>query len=851
VSWSSSERGGHARPRGPVVPGPSRPTSPIPPDPLDPTDPDTPTSPTSPAGPIGPADVTSPADPIGTGDPFAPLSPDGFTSGDRLTSTDPDGFPPVDPFTRRAPNDPRRAAPPLFTNPDSLRRADPFGPFPPAAPNGSTPADPFAPIGSADRPPADPFGSAVPDGLRPADPLRATNPNGLIVPPGLGGPVSPNGLVESGPASPVAPARPSGPGPRRSGPGRHGSSSGGGRRPAQTSRQTKRARLAGLFILAVGVLVVGLATGFGAELSAEPTAQAFLLDWQLQHYGAAGALTTASPGIAATDLKNTFAQLDATQLFLTMSSIDQHGGTAVASYTASVDLAEEGRVWTYHGQFGLSQTGGTWKVQWAPSVVYPGLGQGERLAVVTQFPDRASVLDAEGQPLQVPSPVYVVGVKPAALTDPAVTADRFAQATGLDAGQVLGQITAAPPNQFLKLASLDPANYSSLRSRLHSVPGLMTQRERARLFQAEATGLVGTVGSETDSVLRNEGAFYLPGTTVGLTGLEEKYQRQLLGTPTTEVVAVTPAGAQAGVLARWPGVVGTPVQTTISSAVQGAALNALNGVSGSGEIVAVQAQTGDVLAVAQHHGSGSQASVDALNARLVPGTAFTIVSAAALLAAGVNTNTLASCENSFTVDGQTFTSDGTGANKPFSAEFADACGTAFAGLSERLNAVQFDQVVKGFGIGADWGALPVPAFSGSVPSAGDANLAAETIGQGNVQMSPLAMAMVAAAVDSGSWHTPQFIAGAADPSGTALNVSYMSELRSLMRGAVHSGAARAASLPGTPVYGQVGLVHTGSTWTSWFVGFRGKIAFTVIESGKTSHLSAATLASAFLSATGS
>ena len=160
-------------------------------------------------------------------------------------------------------------------------------------------------------------------------------------------------------------------------------------------------------------------------------------------------------------------------------------------------------------------------------------------------------------------------------------------------------------------------------------------------------------------------------------------------------------------------------------------------------------------------------------------------------------------------------------------------------------------MVKGFGIGADWSALPVPAFSGSVPpAAGVADLAAETIGQGNVQMSPLSMAMVAAAVDSGSWHTPQFIEGSPDPSGTALNPSEMSELRSLMRSAVRSGAAQAASVPGMPVYGQVGLVRTGSTWTSWFVGFRGDIAFTVIESGKTSQLSAAALAGAFLSALG-
>jgi cell division protein FtsI/penicillin-binding protein 2 len=606
-----------------------------------------------------------------------------------------------------------------------------------------------------------------------------------------------------------------------------------------------------LLVVAVGVLVIGLATGFGSELSPEPTVQAFLLAWQQQHYAAAGALTSASPGTAAADLKNAFAQLDATQLFLTMDSVTQHGGTAEASFTATVDLAEGGRVWTYHGRFGLSQAGGTWTVQWAPSVVYPGLGQGQRLAVVTQFPERASVLDAEGHPLQVPSPVYVLGVMPSALTDPAATATRFATTTGLDAGQVLGQINAAPPNQFLKLASLDPAAYSSLRSGLRDVPGLVVQRQRARLFQAEATGLVGTVGNETSPVLRNEGAFYVPGTTVGLSGLEKKYQRQLLGTPTTEVVAVTSAGRQVGVLASWPGAAGTPVRTTISSTVQGAALSALDGVSDSGEIIAVRANTGEVLAVAQRHVSGP-AAADALNARLAPGTAFTIVSAAALLDAGVKTGTQISCENSFTVDGQTFTSDAAGPAKSFSDDFADGCGTAFAGLSYRLSAAQFDQVVKGFGIGADWSALPVPAFSGSVPpAAGVADLAAETIGQGNVQMSPLSMAMVAAAVDAGSWHTPQFVEGAPDPSGTALSPSEMYELRSLMRSAVRSGAAQAASRPGMPVYGQVGLVRTGSTWTSWFVGFRGDTAFTVIESGKTSQLSAAALAGAFLSALGS
>ncbi len=601
--------------------------------------------------------------------------------------------------------------------------------------------------------------------------------------------------------------------------------------------------------MAVGVLVIGLAAGFGSELSAEPTVQAFLFAWQQQQYAAAGALTTAAPDTVTTGLKGAFAQLDATQLFLSMKSVVQHGDTADASFMATVDLAQQGRVWKYSGHFGLRRIGGSWKVEWAPGVINPNLGPGERLAVVTQFPARAFVLDARGNPLQLPAPAYVLGVWPDRLSSPAATARAFASRTLLQAGQVLGQITAAPPHQFLRLATLDSTTYTGLRGRLRDVPGLVVRRESQRLFRAEATGLVGEVGSEISERLRADGTLYAPGTTVGLSGLEQRYQRELLGTPTTEVVAVNSAGQPASVLAQWPGTAGTPVRTTIDPKVQNAALTALDRVSSSGEIVAVRASTGEVLAVAQHQGSGALPAAGALSAQLIPGTAFTIVSAAALVSYGLAVPI--SCANSFTVSGQTFTSDGTGQQKPFSTAFAEGCSTAFAALSERLTPGQWARVVKEFGIGSDWSQLPVPAFSGSVPSAADdADRAAQTIGRGNVRMSLLSMAMVAATVDSGSRHVPQVLQAPAGPpsTSTALEPNTMTAVSGLMRGAVRAGAAQAASLPGQQVYGQVGLVHTGSGWMSLFVGYRGDIAIAVIESGKTPKLSAAALAAAFFSA---
>ena len=410
------------------------------------------------------------------------------------------------------------------------------------APDGSPPwpdGEVFAPDANSLPPGTHPLESDAPPLESETHPLAPeTHP---LVPDGLApDPAAQNGVNPSTPSAPFAPpAHSAAPAPatRRSRgtravraapggsrPARHVAPSPGrpGRKATPAARRAKRSRIAAAAILVVGVLVIGLATGFGSELSAEPTAQSFLLAWQQHQYAAAGALTTAPADTVATGLRSAVAQLDAPQLILSMKSVVQHGSTAEASFMATVDLAQQGRVWTYQGHFGLRRVGGNWKVVWAPSVINPNLGPGERLAVVTTFPDRAAVLDAKGNPLQVKATAYVLGVVPDHLNSPVKTAQAFAKPTGLQAGQVLGQITAAPPHSFLPLATLDPPTYARLQPSLRAVPGLQVRPEPQRLFQSKATGLVGAVGSEINKRLRADGALYAPGTTVGLSGLERK-----------------------------------------------------------------------------------------------------------------------------------------------------------------------------------------------------------------------------------------------------------------------------------------------------------------------------------------
>jgi cell division protein FtsI/penicillin-binding protein 2 len=621
------------------------------------------------------------------------------------------------------------------------------------------------------------------------------------------------------------------------------------------SRQLKLGA-AGLVVL---LLIIGVAGGFASgEPSAEPAAQQFLLAWAQGQYKTAAGLTTGEPAAVTTALRTAYQQLGAAAYYLTMGPIDQHSGTAEVHFFASVDLGQDGAPWSYEGRFAMRKTSSGWRVLWSPSVINPGLHQGLRMAVVTRMPHRAPLLDAEGTPLIHPSPAWVAQVRPGQLAHPEETAEKFASVTGLDGQQVLSVIDAAPQTHPLTLVTLSPSAYGKLRKKLGKVPGLMMRRESLRLFDTSASDVTGTVGTELAPVLQAQGVTYRPGTTVGVSGLQEVFQRRLAGSAETEVIAENQAGHQVAILKQWDGTRGTAVRTTLEGGVQRAAANAVAAQPAASAIVAVQASTGHIIAVADHPGGGTR--VDPLAGRYQPGEAFTIVSAAALLANRTGLNEQIPCLPSTRVGGRTFTNvpavSGLGAQPLFSMDFAQSCGTAFTTLSQGLTGSRLASAATAFGLGAQW-KLPLSTFSGSFrASQTQGGLAADTIGEQGVQASPLAMALVAAGVDSGKWRPPVLVTSPADPGlspRAVASAQTVVSLRTLMRAAVTSGAARGANLAGSPVYGQVGTARAAAGskyWAHWFVGYRGGVAFAVLELTKSPSASAVPLGAAFLSGLG-
>jgi hypothetical protein len=220
----------------------------------------------------------------------------------------------------------------------------------------------------------------------------------------------------------------------------------------------------------------------------------------------------------------------------------------------------------------------------------------------------------------------------------------------------------------------------------------------------------------------------------------------------------------------------------------------------------------------------------------------------------------AQCPSTTTVSGKSFKNyddfqplppDGT-----FADAFAASCNTAVVSRAGELDDQALHETAAGLGLGAEW-ALGVDAFSGSVPTTVDeVDRAASMIGQGRVLTSPLAMAMVAAAVDSGRPAAPTLLADeqavpAADTAYEPLPDDLVRSLRALMRLVVTQGTGTELDLAGEPVHAKTGTAEFDSDDPSkthaWMIGFRGDLAFAVlVENGESGSHDAAPVARTFL-----
>jgi len=594
-------------------------------------------------------------------------------------------------------------------------------------------------------------------------------------------------------------------------------------------------------VLALTLIAAPLTACGSSPPKPQPTASAFLADWTRQDWTAMRALTDHPPADFTSVNQAAFAALSVRQASITAGTMTTNGTAAREPITERLTLTGLGAI-SLSSTLHLVLQQGKWLVQWSPATITPQLRAGDQLSLRVTWPARAAILGAGGARLTSQGQAVTIGVEGARVKNPASLASALVTA-GATAQQASSAITAAKahPTYFEPVLVVSRSRYDQLAPTIYSIPGTVFQSSTALTAATPglSSGVAGTVGPVTAQELSQLGAPYSAQDVVGQTGLEQADERQLAGTPGATVAVVTKNGAHVATVTTLPARPGTAVSTTIRESVQRAAEAALTGEKHSAALVALDASTGDVLAAVSVNSAGFDQAIDG---GFPPGSTFKVITSTALINRGFGPQSAASCPATATVDGEVF--HNAGSEAPVSTmlqAFTESCNTAFIELAAgHLTASAFPSTAAMFGLGKS---LPIglTAFGGSVPAPSDAaDLAATAIGQGRVLVSPLGMAMVAAAADTGTARTPRLVAGGpASTGGSAsgspvtgrLSAAVVRDLHEMMASVVARGTAAGQGLP-AGTYAKTGTAEYGTgkplKIDAWLMGFKGNIAFAAL-----------------------
>jgi penicillin-binding protein 2 len=538
-----------------------------------------------------------------------------------------------------------------------------------------------------------------------------------------------------------------------------------------------------------------------------------------------------------------------------------------------------------------------WQLQILHGAEYEHAAWQNRIRTILTMAPRGVVYAAGKEILATSRAAYAITILPCQFQEPELELRRLAQLIDLDAGTVATirqklKDRRLPPFQSVVVKEdVDVATLARLEEERITLPGVLVENRPVRFYPhgslaAHVIGYVGQISAlelqyrRSPQYLERVGQRYGQACLerfeqrgmlqfslndiVGKAGVEKTYDVALRGWGGGQRVVVNARGEVVEPLPPEPAVPGGNVYLTLDLKLQEVAEKALQGRVGA--VVAVDVQNGAVRVLASSptydpnvfipptDGKVLRGLLDhprqALMNRAVraypPGSTFKLVTASAALTHGaISPRTVVYCGGGYR-KGRWFGCWRAHGAVNLRSAIAASCDVYFYRAAEAMGPEALQRTARDFGLGEPTG-LDLPGeVPGLIPTAawmqahehrrwygGDTlNMA---IGQGAVSVTPLQMALVAAAVANGGLlFQPQLVERIVDGEGQEIytfrpkvrrRVQVPAEVLELVRQGMYQavygrgGTGAGVQIPGVSIAGKTGSAETQGHAHAWFVSF--------------------------------
>jgi penicillin-binding protein 2 len=305
-----------------------------------------------------------------------------------------------------------------------------------------------------------------------------------------------------------------------------------------------------------------------------------------------------------------------------LTSVERQGSTAIARYDVVISSPTFGEIADDNRVMRLIEEGG-WKIAWSSMDIFNGMSSRARLTERADFPPRENIYDRNGKLLaEEEGTVYSLYAIKQDMRNVEDCLATLAEATLRQISSLRGLFATYLAETRFHVAEMDPERYSRYREALEvdcaitrtegPFSKILTYDARSYYGHGIATHVVGYIGAvPADELERWQARGRSAGDLVGRAGIEEAYEDTLAGRPQRYLRIVEGGSTVIRELAGAAGSLPSPVTLTIDRDLQEITAQAMadavsyavpnwGGITAGGAIAALDVNTGEILALASY-----------------------------------------------------------------------------------------------------------------------------------------------------------------------------------------------------------------------------------------------------------